>query len=151
MENYENQGKIKINTLVILLPQIIIILFFIVALFETDWRYITGKELVILLYLLIIFGNLLSISGKAINILTTQLSFNNKIISGKSGLFKRTYLDAPLNKINNINLKQSFAGIIFHYYTIEICTSSNKYRFYYIKNGLEFKNILMGKISEIEK
>ena len=71
---------------------------------------------------------------------TTELGFTNKRFIGKKGWFKTITLDAPLNKINDIMIKQNFLGKIFNYSTIVISTSSNRYVYDFIKNAQNFKN-----------
>lgn len=71
---------------------------------------------------------------------TTELCITNKRVIGKHGWLNTNTLDAPLNKINDINIKQSIIGKIFNFSNIIISTSSNKYYFYFIKNSESFKN-----------
>ena len=76
---------------------------------------------------------------------TTKLSFNDKKIFGKTGIIKIISLESPINKINDIFIKQSLLGLIFNYSTIIVSTSSNRYRFEYIKNS----QILRTKLLEL--
>ncbi len=71
---------------------------------------------------------------------TTELCFTNMRVIGKNGLLKTQSLDASLNKINDILIKQDLLGKIFNYSILIISTSSNKYIYKYIKNAEYFKN-----------
>lgn len=71
---------------------------------------------------------------------TTELCITNKRVIGKHGWLNTNTLDAPLNKINDINIKQNIIGKIFNFSNVIISTSSNKYYFYFIKNAESFKN-----------
>lgn len=71
---------------------------------------------------------------------TTELCITNKRIIGKHGWLNTSTLDAPLNKINDIIIKQNITGKIFKFSNVIISTSSSKYNFHYIKNAESFKN-----------
>ena len=65
----------------------------------------------------------------------TELAYTNKRIIGKRGLFTTTILDAPIEKINDVYIKQTLFGKIFQYSSIVISTSSSRYKFKYLKNA----------------
>lgn len=130
----------KINSLILILPKLIIPIFFIIALFNTDFSNPNIGYQIEILYLIIIVISSLSLIKTIIDVLTTELGTTNKRVIGKKGLFKTISLDAPLNKINDIEITQNLLGKIFKYSTIQISTSSSKYYFRYIKNANDFKN-----------
>ena len=130
----------KINSLLLILPKLIIPIFFIIALFNTDFSNPNIGYQIEILYLIIIVISSLSLIKTIIDFLTTELGTTNKRVIGKKGLFKTISLDAPLNKINDIEITQNLLGKIFKYSTVQISTSSSKYYFRYIKNANDFKN-----------
>ncbi len=81
---------------------------------------------------------------------TTELCFTNMRVIGKIGLLKTKSLDAPMNKINDIEITQNLFGKIFRYSKIVISTSSNKYDFKYIKDAEKFKNEMTDYINSFE-
>ena len=91
---------------------------------------------------------IISIICTLIKIKFTKLSFNDKKIYGKTGFIKIISLESPINKINDIFIKQSLFGLIFNYSTIIISTSSNKYRFEYIKDSQLFRTKLLELIDK---
>lgn len=133
----------NINSLILILPKLIIPFFFILALCSTDFSNQNIGYEVAIIYLIIIFISLKSLFKTIIDILSTELGLTEKRIIGKRGLIKTISLDAPLNKINDIEINQNLFGKIFRYSTIKISTSSSKYCFRYIKNANEFKNETM--------
>lgn len=83
---------------------------------------------------------------------TTQLGFTNKRVIGKTpGLVRSNVLEAPLNKINSVSLKQGFFGKLFGYGTLLIQTSSDRYYFPAISKPAEFKNAIMAQIDKFEE
>lgn len=82
--------------------------------------------------------------------LTTHLCITNKKVIGKIGWIKVKTLDAPLNKINNVSVKQGFFGKMIDYGTVRIDTSSGMYEFDYIKHPNDFKSTLFNQIESYE-
>ena len=66
-----------------------------------------------------------------ITISNANIILTNKKISGRFG---NKIMDAPINKINSISIKQNLSGKINGYYKLVIATSSGGYKFNYIKN-----------------
>ncbi len=85
--------------------------------------------------------------------LNTELVLTNKRVVGKvGGLFSGTdALDTPLDKIQNVNVKQSFGGKIFNYADITISTAAVQFKFERIKNADKFKNLLSAQIDQVEE
>lgn len=82
--------------------------------------------------------------------LTNVLAITNKKIYGRIGLIKTSELESPLNKIQNIQIKQSFWGRIFKYGTVSITTDSGIYTFKYISKAEDFKKAIMNEINQAE-
>lgn len=136
----------KINSFVLIIPKLIIPIFFMLGLIYTDFSNENIGTRVFIIYLLIEICSCYSLIKTIIDILTTDLGITNIRVIGKRGLFKTISLDAPLKKINDVELHQNLTGKIFKYFTIKISTSSNKYSFRYIKNANELKNKLLNLI-----
>ena len=94
--------------------------------------------LIILSYLFV--WSILKIIQVFILKVTTILEISTKKVFGKKGWLNTISLDAPINKINDVMVVQSFFGKIFNYGTIIINTSSNKYKFQFIENADKLKD-----------
>ena len=79
------------------------------------------------------------------------LAITNKRVLGSVGVLKTTTLDAPLNKIQNVSERQKFLGKIFNFSTIRIETAAGKFEFDCIKNGNQFKNMIMAQVEQYEE
>lgn len=80
-----------------------------------------------------------------------ELAVTNKRIIGKIGVANTQSLDAPLNKIQNVGVKQKFGGKIFNYGDVTITTAAGEFNFGAIKNVNAFKGILMAQIDQFEE
>lgn len=80
-----------------------------------------------------------------------ELAITNKRVIGKSGVVNTKALDAPLNKIQNVSVTQTFGGKIFNYSTVKINTAAGEYTFGAIKNADAFKGMLMAQIDQFEE
>lgn len=80
-----------------------------------------------------------------------ELAVTNRRIVGKLGVFNTQALDSPLNKLQNCAVKQTFAGKIFNYATVEITTAAGSYKFFGVKSGNDFKNTVMAQIDQFEE
>jgi len=90
-----------------------------------------------------VFG-LVLIPIAIINVVTTELAVTNKKIIGKTGWLRRISLDIPLNKLESINIDQSFIGRILNYGTIIIRgTGGTSVKIPYIKDPLDFRRAAM--------
>ena len=81
---------------------------------------------------------------------TTKLKITNKRIIGKIGSITVNEIDSPLNKINAIQIKQTFLGNMFNYGTIVVTTASSMFEFKYINNPYEIKEIINNEIENYE-
>ena len=87
-----------------------------------------------------------------IYILTSVLAFTNKRVISKRGLLSIKVLDSPIEKVNDVDVRQTMLGRILNYGSIIIKTSSSIYTFDYVKDALKFKNLLMttDRIQKVE-
>ncbi|NLT08647.1 MAG: PH domain-containing protein [Ruminococcus sp.] len=92
----------------------------------------------------------LSVLIKAVIISSVELGVTNKKIIGKTGVVIAMSIDAYLEKIDNFSISESLGGKIFGYATIQISTTSQKLRFGYVKNAMDFKNTVMDTIDARE-
>lgn len=81
---------------------------------------------------------------------TTELSITDKRVIGKVGFIKSASLDAPLNKIQSVNVSSGLWGKIFKYGNIEIMSGGDRLIFNGIKDADGFKKFLMNQIDEYE-
>lgn len=86
-----------------------------------------------------------------LTVLLTELSLTNKKLIGKVGVLSTVTLDAPLNKINNIEVTKGLFGMIFRYGKVKITTSSGAFVFDMISNPEAFKNTVMQQIDSAEE
>ncbi len=80
-----------------------------------------------------------------------ELAFTNKRVIGKCGVGKKQSLDAPLNKIQNVFVEQSFMGKILGYGTLTVNTAAGVFNFKYVNDVQSFKNNLFAQIDQYEK
>ena len=80
-----------------------------------------------------------------------ELTVTNKRVVGRVGVINTQSLDAPLNKIQNVNVAQGFWGKIFNFGKIEFVTAAGKVLFDGIKSPDAFKGVIMGQIDEYEE
>ena len=95
--------------------------------------------------------DLLIMAGPLIRFLTTELSFTNKRLIGKTGLINTKTLDSPLNKINNTSVSSGLFGKIFGYGNVHITTSSGAYIYKGIATPDNFKTDLMNQIDQFDE
>lgn len=137
---------------IIRIPYFVVTLFWWIYIFNAKLSEIFFINLLILAIGIVLVKDCFKI---CIMLDTTELCITNKRVIGKHGWLNTNTLDAPLNKINDINIKQSIIGKIFNFSNIIISTSSNKYYFYFIKNSESFKNqfneIIFNTNREIKK
>lgn len=88
---------------------------------------------------------------KTVQFNNVELAITNKRIVGKTGVVNTDALDAPLNKIQNVSVNQSFGGKIFNYSTVQINTAAGVWKFNAIKNGDKFKGMIMAQVDQYEE
>ena len=92
-----------------------------------------------------------TIIPQIIKILTTDLGFTNKKISGKTGLIKTKRMDSPLSKINNVSISSGLGGKICNYGNVTVMTSSGSYKFRPVSKPNEFRAQLINQVEQYEE
>ena len=84
---------------------------------------------------------------------TNDLILTNKRVFGKIGLISTTQMQAPLNKIDAVSYSNGLMGKIIGYGTVQIVTTSSKFKFRFIRDGQSLYNDIFNQLeeSEIEK
>lgn len=57
-------------------------------------------------------------------VLTTEIAITDRRVMSKTGLFTTEVKVTPLDKVNNVNVKQSFFGNLLDYGDIEVTTAT---------------------------
>ncbi len=104
----------------------------------------------ILLFWLLLIPTIQAIAA-TITFSRVELAVTNKRIVGKVGVLKTKTLDAPLNKIQTVSIKQTFFGKIFNYSTVVVKTGGEDFVFDCIKSGDTFKRMVMSQIDQYEE
>lgn len=80
-----------------------------------------------------------------------KLSFTNKRIFGKYGLLRVVEMDSTLDKIQNVSVRKGIIGRIFGYGTIVISTNTREFKYRFIKEPSDFKEILINCIDNYQR
>ena len=88
---------------------------------------------------------------KTIQFRFIELGVTNKRIIGKVGVFNTKTLDAPLDKIQNVMVVETFFGKIFNYGTIKIDTASGSFLYDAIKDANSFKTAVLDQIEQAKE
>lgn len=101
---------------------------------------------------LLAFGTLVLLV-KIIRIITLELAVTNKRVIGKVGIIAVKSLDYPIEKVDNISIKNSFWGAIFHFTTVVVLGGGSEARIEFkgISNANEFKNTVTDAIEQHAK
>lgn len=93
----------------------------------------------------------------AIAIACNQLVVTNKRLVGKKGLISKNLIDILLLKLDNIRVKNSMFGALFHYGTLEVVSAGSQQivngrtvnlEFPYVKNTEEFRRAVLAAIDK---
>lgn len=84
---------------------------------------------------------------------TNDLILTNKRVFGKCGLISTTQMQSPLNKIDSVSYSSGLIGRVIGYGTVQIATTSSKFKFRFIRDGQSIYNDIFNQleISEAEK
>lgn len=82
---------------------------------------------------------------------SVELAITTKRMIGKTGVANTSTLDAPLNKIQNVSVSQTFFGKMFNYGTVQINTAAGEFFFIAVKNADAFKRMIMAQIDQYEE
>ena len=78
-----------------------------------------------------------------------DVAITNKRVIGKTGIIRVETMDAPLDKINNVNVSKGLFGRMFKYGSIIISTANfGTFRYDFISNVDEYKSVLMAEIDK---
>ena len=83
---------------------------------------------------------------------TNDLILTNKRVFGKCGLISTTQMQSPLNKIDSVSFSNGLFGKLIGYGTVQIATTSSKFKFRFIREGETFYNDIFNQLeaSEVE-
>jgi uncharacterized membrane protein YdbT with pleckstrin-like domain len=73
---------------------------------------------------LVVIAWLFMVARQAFRVLTTEIAITDRRVMSKSGLFNTDVKVTPLDKVNNVNVKQSFIGNMLDYGDIEVTTAT---------------------------
>lgn len=119
----------------------------------TSWYYFD------LIFAFMGFFNIFTIVGaiwlviRYIAYITNDLILTNKRVFGKCGLISTTQMQSPLNKIDSVAFSNGLIGKLIGYGTVEIATTSSKFKFRFIREGQTLYNDIFNQleVSEAEK
>ncbi len=79
-----------------------------------------------------------------------ELAITNRRIIGKIGVIKVQTLDAPLNRVQDCSVSQTFWGRICNYGTVSIRTAAASFSFSGVKDANAFKNAVLAQVEQYE-
>lgn len=80
-----------------------------------------------------------------------DLILTNKRVFGKCGLIFTTLMQCPLEKIDSVSFSQGIVGKIIGYGTVEVYTTSSRFKFRFIQEGHSFYNDIFNQLEITEK
>ncbi len=96
----------------------------------------------------------------AVSIACNQLVVTNKRLVGRKGMISKNLIDFLLLKLDNIRVKNSFFGALFHYGTLEVVSAGSQQvvngmsvnlKFPYVKNTEEFRRAVLAAIDKAKE
>lgn len=118
---------------------------------ERNWMFLIGTWLKGVLFCWVLLIPLIKAIIKTVQFFSIELAITNKRIIGKTGVVNTSSLDSPLNKIQNVAVKQPLFGKIFNYADVTVTTAAGSYSFGAIKNADAFKNMVLAQIDQYEE
>lgn len=112
-----------------------------------QWKYIIDYILISFAWfalLVVCCSILLIFINKALK--SNQLILTNTRLLGKVGVFSKKYIDAPLEKVDTVDVSIGFFGNLTGFGKVKVLTGSSKYQLSAVKNPLQFKNQIMEQI-----
>jgi uncharacterized membrane protein YdbT with pleckstrin-like domain len=79
-----------------------------------------------------------------------ELALTNQRLVGRVGVVSRQIMDSKLDKVQTVDIAETFWGRIFKYANIVVTTAGSKFVFQGIARAAEFKQLVMNQISEYE-
>lgn len=80
-----------------------------------------------------------------------DLILTNKRVFGKCGLIFTTLMQCPLEKIDSVSFSQGIVGKIIGYGTVQVYTTSSRFKFRFIQEGHSFYNDIFNQLEITEK
>lgn len=108
---------------------------------------------IIVMSVLIAIGALALII-KIIRIITMELAVTNKRVIGKVGIISVNSLDYPIEKVDNVSVKNTLWGAIFRFTTVIVLGGGGgdaRIQFPGISNATQFKNTVTDAIEQHAK
>jgi membrane protein YdbS with pleckstrin-like domain len=113
---------------------------------------VNGVATAFAVFLLLLLIFLVSAFKPLRELLTTEVAITDQRVISKKGWLSTAVISTPLDKVNNINVRQSFFGNMFNYGNIEITTATTLDTDNHLISALNrpdnFRNVLS---EEIEK
>jgi membrane protein YdbS with pleckstrin-like domain len=88
------------------------------------------------------------VARQVMRVLTTEIAITDRRVMSKSGLFRTEVKVTPLDKVNNVNVRQGFFGNMLDYGDIEVTTATAEENDNHLISALahadKFRNTLTG-------
>ncbi len=88
------------------------------------------------------------VARQVLRVLTTEIAITDRRVISKTGLLRTEIKVTPLDKVNNVNVRQSFFGNLLNYGDIEVTTATAEENDNHLINALaktdQFRNTLTG-------
>lgn len=99
------------------------------------------------LALILVIGLIIAIPG-IVRVLTTEIVLTDRRVASKHGWFSIAVTSTPLEKVNNINVRQSVLGRIENYGNLEVTTATAEERDNHLMRALARPNLFRDQVSE---
>lgn len=124
-----------------------------------DAVMILFKVFVIFIYVAFITGGVIYLICAIVSIKCDFLVLTNKRMYGRKGVIAKQTFDIVLEKIDTVNVVNTFAGAIFHYSKVEIVSPASSrivrgntvnIQFKYIANAEEFRKDVIETLDKVK-
>ena len=103
--------------------------------------WLIAAPLVILVWIFLV-------ARQVFRVLTTEIAITDRRVMSKTGLFRTEVKVTPLDKVNNVNVRQGFFGNMLDYGDIEVTTATAEENDNHLISALahadKFRNTLTG-------
>jgi membrane protein YdbS with pleckstrin-like domain len=97
---------------------------------------------------LVVLAWIVMVARQVFRVLTTEIAITDRRVMSKTGLLRTEVKITPLDKVNNVNVQQSFFGNMLDYGNIEVTTAtaeeSDNHLIASLAHVDEFRNTLTG-------
>ncbi len=73
---------------------------------------------------LVVLVWMVMVARQVVRVLTTEIAITDRRVMSKSGVFRTEVKVTPLDKVNSVNVRQSFFGNMLDYGDIEVTTAT---------------------------